>query len=101
MAHPRLPIAPHLSRDEIARRSRASRPGVETTHRRVLGLLTRPESQPAPARVAEPVGLTAGRVRAPLKRWNAEGPGGLADRRAAANGGQAESAPPPQAEPLQ
>ncbi len=86
MARPRLPIVPHLSPDEIARRYRACRGGVEKTHRQILWLLTRSEAPPAPAEVAARVGLTPARVRTVLKRWNSEGPAGLADRRPARNG---------------
>jgi transposase len=96
MPRPRLPIAAHLSPEEIARRYRACRSGVEKTHWQVIWLLTRPDA-PSPARVAEQVGLTAGWVRALLKRWNADGPDGLADRRAA-NGGQAKLTPEQKAE---
>ncbi len=88
MARPRLPIAPHLSPDEIARRYRACRTGVEKTHWQVLWLLTRPGASPAPAEVAARVGLTPAWARTVLKRWNAEGPAGLADRRPARNGGR-------------
>jgi hypothetical protein len=88
MARPRLPIAPHLSPDEIARRYRACRDGVEKTHWQILWLLTRSEAPPASAAVAAQVGLTPAWVRTLLKRWNAEGPDGLADRRAAHNGGR-------------
>lgn len=88
MARPRLPIAPHLSPDAIASRYRACRDGREKTHWQILWLLTRPGEPPTPAEVAHRVGLTPAWVRTILKRWNAEGPGGLADRRAAANGGQ-------------
>src|SRR4051812_45123561 len=88
MARPRLPIVPHLSPEEIARRYRACRSGVEKTHRQALWLLTRSEPAPAPADVAAQVGLTPSWVRAILKRWNAEGPAGLADRRPARNGGR-------------
>jgi transposase len=88
MARPRLPIEPHLSPEEIARRYRACRSGVEKTHWQVLGLLTRSETPPAPAEVASQVGLTPAWVRTVLKRWNAEGPAGLADRRPARNGGR-------------
>ncbi len=87
MARPRLPIAPHLDPDEIARRYRACRDGVEKTHWQILWLLTRTADPPAPAAVAAQVGLTPAWVRTVLKRWNAQGPAGLADRRAAANGG--------------
>ena len=40
--------------------------------------------------IARQIGLTPAWVRTLLKRWNAEGPGGLADRRAARNGGPAQ-----------
>ena len=46
------------------------------------------EPPPTPARVAASVGLTPAWVRTVLKRWNAEGPAGLADRRPARNGGR-------------
>ena len=87
MARQRLPIVPHLSPAEIARRSRAGRTGVEKTHWQILWLLTRSEAPPTPAAVAAQVGLTPAWVRTILKRWNAAGPAGLADRRPARNGG--------------
>jgi hypothetical protein len=58
MARPRLPIVPHLSPAEIARRYRAGRTSVETTHRQIPWLLTRSEAPPTPAAVAAQVGLT-------------------------------------------
>jgi hypothetical protein len=88
MARQRLPIAPHLSPEETARRYRAGRGGVEKTHWQVLWLLTRSATPPAPAEVAAQLGLTPAWVRTLLKRWNAEGPAGLADRRPARNGGR-------------
>ncbi len=88
MPRPRLPIAPHLAPEEIARRYRTCRSGLEKTHWQVLWLLTRPDAPLSPARAAERVGLTAGWARSLLKRWNAEGPGGLADRRVVKNGGK-------------
>jgi transposase len=88
MGRPRLPIVPHLSPDDIARRYRACRIGVEKTHWQVLWLLTRREPPPTPAAVAAQVGLTPAWVRTILKRWNAQGPAGLVDRRPAANGGR-------------
>jgi transposase len=90
MARPRLPIVPHLSPDEIARRYRTCRGGVEKTHWQTLWLLTRAPTPPTPAEVAAQVGLTPAWVRTVLKRWNAEGPAGVADRRAPTNGGQAK-----------
>jgi transposase len=82
-----LPIAPHLSHDEIGRRYRACRSGVEKTHWQALWLLTRPHDPPGPAAVAAGLGLSAGWVRALIRRWNADGPDGLADRRGR-NGGR-------------
>jgi transposase len=100
MAAPRLPIAPHLAHDEIARRYRACRAGREKTHWQALWLLTRPNSPPSPAQVAAAVGLSAGWVRALVKRWNADGPAGLADHRAAVNGGKPKLTPGQRAELL-
>jgi transposase len=88
MTRPRLPIVPHLSPDEIHRRYRACRTGVEKTHWQILWRLTRGPTPPAPAAVAAQLGLTAAWVRTILRRWNAEGPAGLADRRPATNGGR-------------
>src|SRR5262249_40664610 len=88
MARPRLPIAPHLSPAQIARRYRACRTGVEKTHWQAIWLLTRTATPPTPAAVAAHLGLTPSRVRTLLKRWNAEGPGGLADRRVTGSGGR-------------
>ena len=88
MSRRRLPIVPHLTHDEIARRYRACRTGVEKTHWQVIWLLTRPVDPPTPAEVATPVGLSGGWVRTVLKRWNADGPQGLADRRAGSSGGR-------------
>jgi transposase len=90
MARTRLPIVLHLSAEEISRRYRACRGGVEKTHWQVLWLLTRSADPPAPAEVATQVGLTPAWVRTVLKRWNAGGPAALADRRAAANGGKSK-----------
>jgi transposase len=98
MARPRLPVVPHLAPDEIARRYRACRDGREKTHWQLLWLLTRADPAPTPARAAEQVGLTPSWARTILKRWNAQGPDGLADRRKATNGGQAKLTPDQQAE---
>ena len=88
MGRPRLPVVPHLAPAEVARRYRSCRGGVEKTHWQVVWLLTRGPASPAPAEVAAQVGLTPAWVRTILKRWNAGGPDGLADRRAARNGGR-------------
>jgi transposase len=88
MSRTRLPIVPHLTPDRIYRRYRACRTGVEKTHWHLIWLLTRPEQPLAPAQAAAAVGLTAVWARALLKRWNAEGPAGLSDRRNGACGGR-------------
>ena len=88
MARARLPIVPHLSPDAIARRYRACRSGIEKTHWQILWLLTRTAGPPTPAEVAARVGHTPAWARTVLTRWNAQGPAGLADRRAARNGGR-------------
>ena len=88
IARARLPIVAHLSPEEIARRYRTCRGGVEKTHWQIVWLLTRSQAPPTPAEVAARVGLTPAWVRTVLKRWNAEGPDGLADRRPARNGGR-------------
>jgi transposase len=98
MARPRLPIVPHLSPDEIVRRYRACRDGVAKTHWQILWLLTRTDTPPAPAAVAAQVGLTPAWVRTLIRRWNAEGPDALADRRAARNGGRPKLTAEQQAE---
>jgi transposase len=77
----------HLPPEEIARRYRACRSGLEKAHWQVLWLVTRPGNPLSPAQAAPQVGLSAVWVRTLIKRWNAQGPDGLADRRAATNGG--------------
>ena len=98
MSRPRLPIAPHLPHEEIARCYRSCRHGLEKTPWQVLWLLTRPEDPLTPAQAATQVGLTPSWVRTLLKRSNAEGPAGRADRRATTNGGKPKLTPEQQAE---
>ena len=81
MARPRLPIVLHLPPEEIARRYRACRAGLEKTHWQTPLAPDPPDAPPAPAQAAAQVGLTPAWARTLLKRWNAEGPAGLADRR--------------------
>lgn len=98
----RLPFVKHLSHDEINARYRACGDGAEKTRWLVIRLLSVPEPaavapepaavdpkpavapEPAatPASVAPTVGLSVDGVRRILKRWNALGAPGLADRRA-------------------
>ena len=61
----------------------------------LLGAQTRPHgdldvivSQRDVPRLCEALGLSAGWVRSLIKRWNAEGPDGLVDRRKRTNGGR-------------
>src|SRR4051812_15329186 len=88
MPRPRLPILLHLTHEEIVARCRACRSGLEKAHWQALRLLTRPVDPPAAAEVAEAVGLSAGWVRSLIKRWNAQGPEGLVDRRRSTNHGR-------------
>src|SRR5512135_3374182 len=98
MSRARLPIVPHLPHDEIARRYRACRDGLEKTHWQVLWLLTRPDNPLTLAQAAASVGLTPSWVRTLLKRCNADGPQGLADHRATTNGGHPKLTPEQQTE---
>ena len=98
MARSRLPIAPHLGPEEVARRYRACCDGREKTHWQLIWLLTRPDRPLTPAQAADHVGLTPSWARTIVKRWNADGPDGLADRRKATNGGKAKLTAEQQAE---
>src|ERR687894_3235071 len=90
MPPPGLPTTLPLPPANIFRRYRACRRGVEKTHWHLIWLLTRPERPLAPAQAAAEVGLTAVWARAILKRLNAAGPDGLADRRVGACGGRSK-----------
>jgi transposase len=98
MSRTRLPVAPHLPHEEIAPRYRCCRHGLEKTHGQVLWLLTRPDDPLTPAQAAAQVGLTPSWVLTLLKRYNAVGPPGLADRRAATHGGKPKLTPEQQTE---
>src|SRR5438045_2468667 len=90
MSRARLPLVPHLTLEEIYRRYRACRAGVEKTHWHLIWLMARPQQPLAPAHAAAALGLSAVWARALLKRWNAQGPDGLADRRAGTCGGHSK-----------
>jgi transposase len=77
----RLPFVRHLTERQILRKYRACRHPVEKTRWHALWLLSRADEDRTPARVADLVGLSAVTVRGVLHRWNAHGPGGVADRR--------------------
>jgi transposase len=93
----RLPIRNHLTPAEIARRYRTCPEGGEKSRWQVLWLLTRTDGPLRPAQAARTVGFTPGWARAVLKRYNAHGPDGLADRRRD-NGAAPKLSPAQQAE---
>src|SRR5690242_21618814 len=77
----RLPVVEHLSHEEIDRRYRACADAAEKTRWHVLWLLTRPDQPLSATAAAKWVGFTPAWGRAILKRYNAHGPGALADGR--------------------
>jgi transposase len=77
----RLPVVPHLPPDEIDHRYRSCSDAAEKTRWHVLWLVTRPVQPIAATAAARLVGFTPAWGRAILKRYNARGPEGLADRR--------------------
>jgi hypothetical protein len=88
----RLPAERHLTADQARARYRACRRPVEKTRWHAIWLLLRGDRPRSPAEVAELVGLAAVAVRDALRRWNAHGPDGLADRRQ--GNGPSPSSPP-------
>lgn len=80
----RVTVAPHLSTDDLERRYRQTRDAVERSHWHMLWLVARGRHVPE---VATLVGYSPNWVRTIIRRYNAEGPGGVADRRHA-NPGQ-------------
>src|SRR5262249_5885401 len=93
----RLPVIAHLPAEEVGRRYRTCPDPKEKTRWHLIWLLLPPGhplccEQPAPL-----VGLSDVSARAVLKRWNAHGPAGLADRRQA-NKSQGKLTAPQQAE---
>lgn len=98
MPRPRLPIQPHLTPDQIAKRYRSCRDGLEKTHWQVLWLLTREQPAPSPAQVAPMVGMTPGWIRTLIRRWNDIGPDALGDQRQATKGRKPKLNPEHQAE---
>ena len=77
----RLPVVARLSSEEVGRRYRNCPDPKEKTHWRLIWLLLRPGEPLRCERAAPPVGLSYVHARAVLRRWNAQGPEGLADRR--------------------
>ncbi len=77
----RLPVVAHLPPEEVSRRYRTCPDPKEKTRWHLIWLLSRPH-QPLSCEQAAPlIGLSDVYARVVLKRWNAHGPQGLADRR--------------------
>jgi transposase len=79
----RLPVIAHLPPEEVGRRYRHCPDPKEKTRWHLIWLLLRPGESLNCERAAPLVGLSDVHARAVLRRWNAQGPGGLADRRRA------------------
>jgi transposase len=77
----RLPVAEHLSHEEIDRRYRACADAAEKSRWHVLWLVTRPGEPLSATKAAKLVGYTPAWGRAILKRYNERGPDALADGR--------------------
>lgn len=86
MPHP-LTIRSHLPPEDIRRRYLACHHLIERSHWQALWLLVRPDDSLTAAQAARVLGCTATWVRALARRYNAEGPTGLEDRRKR-NGGK-------------
>lgn len=77
----RISFVRHRTVRRIWNKYRACRAGVEKTRWHAVGLLARADPIRTPADGADLVDLSDVTVREVLHRWNADGPGGLADRR--------------------
>src|SRR4051794_25816907 len=82
----RLPVVRHRTARQAWAKYRACRHPVERTRWQLIWLLLRADEPRTPAQAAEVVGVSVITARAVLKRWNARGPAGLADGRAANRG---------------
>ncbi len=78
MGRTRFGVADHLGPEELAARYRAARDPVERSRWQMVWLLA---SGRALREVAEVTGYSTRWVREVVRRYNAEGPEGLADRR--------------------
>lgn len=93
----RIPVRPHLTPDEIARRYRTCPDAAAKTRWQILWLVTRPDRPMSAGKAAAAVGLTPSWGRTLLKRWNEHGPDGLVDGRTG-NGAEPLLTPDRQAE---
>ena len=82
----RIPFVRHKTANQIRAAYRACRHPVEKTRWHLVWLLLRADEPRTPAQAAAVVGVSVITARAVLKRWNADGPGGLADGRAGNRG---------------
>jgi transposase len=82
----RLPVIRHRSARQAWAKYRACRHPVEKTRWHLVWLLLRADEPRTPAQAAAVVGVSVITARTVLKRWNADGPAGLADRRAGNRG---------------
>jgi len=82
----RLPVLRHRTARQAGVKYRSCRHPVEKTRWHLVWLLLREDEPRTPARAAEAVGVSVITARTVLKRWNAHGPEGLADRRAGNRG---------------
>ena len=76
-----LPVALHLTPEEIDQRYRSCSDAAEKSRWHVLWLVTRPDRPMSATAAARLVGFTPAWGRAILKRYNAHGAEGLSDRR--------------------
>src|SRR5436189_6103330 len=72
-------VAPHLSVSDLGMRYRQAHDPVERSHWHLLWLVAQGQRVPM---VAQTVGYNANWVRTIIRRYNAEGPAGVGDRRA-------------------
>jgi len=77
----RLPVIAHLPLKEVGRRYRNCPDPKEKTRWQLIWLLLRTDAPLSCEQAAPLVGLSDVYARVVLKRWNAHGPAGLADRR--------------------
>src|SRR5947208_12104889 len=82
----RLPVIRHRTARQAWSKYRACRSPVEKTRWHLVWLLLRADEPRTPAQAATAVGVSVITARAVLKRWNADGPPGLGDRRAGNRG---------------
>ena len=78
MGRTRFGVADHLGGEELTARHRAARDPVERSRRQMVWLLASGRSL---REVAEVTGSSTRWVREVVRRYNADGPEGLADRR--------------------